>query len=214
MLLHRFRRWPLSSKVYAALAVACAIASFALVQAEAERAATGSGSGGAQVVVAARPIQAGATLTEGDLEMRVLPQAPPAALSSVDLAVGKVAVTPFLPDEPVVHTRLTDAGGPLTASVPPGRVAMSVGVQSLPGGLAAGDRVDILATFAAARPNTSLVAEDVRVMDVGSAEGLTGSSRGTQVLLELEPAAARGLAQAEATGVLAIVVRGYEPLAG
>lgn len=214
MLLHRFRRWPLSSKVYAALAIVCAIASFALVRAEAERAATGSGSGGAQVVVAARSIQAGATITEGDVVTQVLAQAPPAALPSVDLAVGKIAVTPFLTDEPVVLTRLTDAGGPLTTSVPPGHVAMSVQIQSMPVGLAAGDRVDILATFAAARPYTSLVAEDVRVVNVGSAEGLTGSSRGTQVLLELEPAASRGLAQAEATGVLAVVVRGYEPLAG
>jgi Flp pilus assembly protein CpaB len=188
------------------------VAAFALVRQEAERATAGSER--AQVVVAARDLEPGITLTAADVVIGPVAEAPPAALASVDLAIGHTTVTPFLEGEVIALTRLAEAGGPLTVSLPPGLVGMTVAPDSVPQGLAAGDRVDVLATFAAARPYTSVVAEGVGVIDVAEGEGFGGSGGGTQVMLVLDPATARSLAQAQATGTLAIAVRGYVPLGG
>ncbi|MGZ4149476.1 MAG: Flp pilus assembly protein CpaB, partial [Actinomycetota bacterium] len=154
-----------------------------------------------------------ATLAAEDVTTGTVPDPPPpGALTDVADAIGRVAVTPFLAGEPVVQTRLAEDGGALTASVPAGEVAVTLGIESVPDGLSAGDRVDVLATYTAARPYTSTVAEDLRVLKVQRADGGSfgpGAAATTRVTFVTAPEVARALVGADATATLAIAVRGY-----
>ncbi len=73
------------------------------------------------VVVAARAVAAGATLTAADVGSGGLAEAarPPGALGSVDAAVGRQVVGALLPGEVVTTTRLVprDPGDPLPAGL-------------------------------------------------------------------------------------------------
>ncbi len=201
------------------LAGVFALGAFIVVRGVAERAAS---AGPPQertvtVVVAARDVGAGATLTADDVATGSVPgPPPPGALTDAAEAVGHVAVTPFLTGETVVTTRLAEDGGALTASVPDGEVAVTLGIESAPDGLSAGDRVDVLATYTAARPYTSTVAEDLRVLRVQRAEGGSFGADGgaaTRVTFVTAPEVARALVGADATATLALAVRGYVSLA-
>lgn len=197
------------------LAGACALAAFVVVRGLAERAASAGTpeAGTVSVVVAARDVAAGATLTAEDLTTGDVPApAPVAALTDVTEAVGRVAVTPFLAGEPVSTTRLARDGGALTVSVPAGEVAVTLGVESVPDGLSAGDHVDVLATYTAARPYTSTVAGDLRVLTVERAEGGSfgaGPTAVARITFVTAPEVARALVGADATATLALAVRGY-----
>ena len=203
-----------------ALAGVCALAAFLVVRGLAERAA----SAGARatrtvsVVVTARDVAAGATLTAEDVTTGEVPEpAPAAALTEAAAAVGHVAVTPFLAGEAVTATRLAQDGGALTVSVPAGQVAVTLGVESVPDGLSAGDHVDVLATYTAARPYTSTVAEDLRVLAVRRADGGSfgaGSAALTRITFVTAPEVARALVGADATATLALAVHGYTSVVG
>jgi Flp pilus assembly protein CpaB len=202
------------------LAGVCALGAFVVVRGLAERAAMAGPSQerNVTVVVAARDVDAGATLTADDVATGSVPgPPPPGALTDAAEAVGHVAVTPFLAGETVVTTRLAEDGGTLTVSVPDGEVAVTLAIESAPDGLSAGDRVDVLATYTAARPYTSTVAEDLRVLRVQRAEsgsfGAAGGGAATRVTFVTAPEVARALVGADATATLALAVRGYVSLA-
>jgi Flp pilus assembly protein CpaB len=197
----------------------CALGAFVVVRGLAERAASAGTPqvGAVTLVVTARDVAAGATLTADDVTTgEVVGPAPPGALTDVAAAVGRVAVTPFLAGEAITATRLAEGGGKLTVSVPAGEVAVTLGVESVPDGLSAGDRVDVLATYTAARPYTSTVAEDLRVLTVRSADGGSfgaGSAAVTRITFVTTPDIARALVGADATATLALAVRGSTSVA-
>jgi pilus assembly protein CpaB len=205
------RRTPTSSKVLWMLAATCAAISFALVRGEASRAAAAGDAPEIPVVVAAHDIDAGSSLGDGDLTVRSVPPAAelPATFATPDGAIGRVTVTSFLAGEPITSTRLAAVGGALASSLPPGAVAVTLGVDAAPDGLVAGDHVDVFATYAGARPYTTTVAEDVRVLAIAGGDGATFavSERGTRITFTAAPEVARTLAGADASAVLAIALR-------
>jgi Flp pilus assembly protein CpaB len=110
--------------------------------------------------------------------------APPGALTDLTKAVGRVALADLSPGEVVTETRLARVrAGPVASLIPQGLRAFAVPI-SLPRGLvAAGDLVDVLATFNAGQPHTEIVVSAVEVLLVlgtGSMghDGLSGSGAG------------------------------------
>jgi pilus assembly protein CpaB len=204
------RRLPTSSKVLWLLAAVCAGISFLLVRGEASRAAASVGAPETPVVVAARSIDAGSTIAADDLAVRSVPVAGlPATLSTPDAAVGRVAITSFVTGEPITATRLAPIGGALASSLPTGSRAVTLGVDAVPEGLVAGDHVDVFATYAGARPYTSTVAEDVRVLAIASEDGgaFATTEEGTKITFVATPEVARTLADADASAILALALR-------
>jgi Flp pilus assembly protein CpaB len=212
------RRVPTSSKLLFLAAAGCAVGSFLIVQGYAARAAlAGRGQGPTvAVVVAARAIDAGTTITIEDVRVDQIPEAyaPPARLASADAAVDRTADGPFLEGQPIPSTWL---GAPslIAFDVPVGLVAAVGTFAALPEGLTTSDRVDVLGTFGGARPYTSTIAVDVRVLRIGGDAQGSGQigSRGTEVTLLLNPDQARELVRANTTGALALAVRGTQPVA-
>ena len=204
------RKLPASSVVAFLVPGGCAAGAFVLVAGEA-RQVRGAGAMVA-VVTAAHDLASGVTLAEGDVVVRALPEAavPASAVRDPALAIGKITVTPFGAGEPVTSARLAMTGGPLTATVPPGMVAIPIQPDQVPAGVGAGDRIDVYATYVTARPYTATVGEDLAVLaaDTGTA---TGGDAGELVLLA-DPVTAAGLARADATATVAVAVRGFVPL--
>ncbi len=160
-------------------------------------------------MVAAHDLAAGLALTEDDVQLRPVPEAgePPGALTSVEAATGRVPTGRIAEGEVLTPTRV--ATSLLSGSVPLGDVAVTVTFASVPDGLTAADRVDAYATFGGARPFTTLAGEDLRVLRIGPSDGAgLGQDRGTRITLDVDPATARQLVEADATGSLALVVRG------
>jgi pilus assembly protein CpaB len=209
------RKLPTSSKVFLLIAAACAIASFLLVRGDAARA----GSQGAltgpsvQIVVAAHQVDAGTTLVADDVRIRAIPApyAPPGSLPSVDAAIGLVTGTALVEGEPLSMARL--GRSLLAGAVGPGRLVVSATFGSIPDGLTTADRVDAFATFGGARPYTELVGEDLRVLEIEPSTSTFGGDTATIVTLDVDPATARQLLQADASGTLALVARGADPSA-
>lgn len=204
------RRLPTSSKVFLAVAAACAVASFLLVRGGAARAGvTGAAAGlTVDVVVASHDIDAGATLTADDLRVERMPEAfaPPGSVATVGAVVGSVSGSVVAEGEPVSTARL--GRSVLASQVAAGRLVVSATFGSIPDGLTTADRVDAFATFGGARPYTELVGEDLRVLRIEQVADGFGSERATVVTLDVDAAAARQLLQADATGTLALVARG------
>jgi pilus assembly protein CpaB len=212
------RRLPTSSKVLFVAAGACAVASFLIVQGYASRAAEAAAGEGPMVpvVVAARGIDAGTAIETGDVRVAPVPAAyaPPDRFASIDDVLGRIADGPFREGQPIPPTWL---GAPslIAFDVPVGWVAAIGTFASVPDGLTSSDRVDVLGTFGGARPYTSTIAEDVRVLrigDVAEAPGGVGV-HGTEVTLLVTPEQARELVRANTTGALALTVRGAQTVA-
>jgi len=204
------RRLPTSSKVFLTLAVVCALTSFVLVRAQGARAAGGVAGGPTlPVVVAARALPPGVTLGAGDVRLQELPPAavPSGALTAPEEAAGRVTTGAIGAGEVLTQGRV--ASSLLSGGVALGQVAVTATFASIPDGLSTVDRVDVYATFGGARPFTTLAGEDLRILRIGAAEeGGLGQDRGTRVTLAVDPATARQLVEADATGTLALAVRG------
>lgn len=97
-----------------------------------------------RVVVAARTIASGATMSADDLTTLELPRSavPEGALTEVDQAIGQIVISQ-LPARAVLTASALAGSGSLVA---PGRVALPVGLSdSAPLGLVrVGDRIDLL----------------------------------------------------------------------
>jgi Flp pilus assembly protein CpaB len=205
-----FRRTlPMSSKVLFAIAGALSLTSFLVVRGEVERADQARRAAGpmAAVVVAAHDLDAGATIGPADIRLGEMPQVyvPPAAVTSAATAVGLVSDGPMRAGEVLVMTRLAASG--FGVAIGAGHVAVTVGFASVPEGLSAADRVDAYATYAGARPYTTLVGEDLHIVAIGEPEtGFEGSAP-TPVTLDVDPETARQLLQAAAAGSLGLAAR-------
>ncbi len=214
------RKLPTSSKVAFLAAGVCAVTAFVLVQAQVARGRDAGLGPTVGVVAAARDLPAGVTLTAQDLTVIDLPSSlVPAGAYAGGVEVPAVTtITPFRGGEPLTDTRLAQAGGELTASVPPGMVAFTLVPDQAPAGIGPGDRVDVYATYATARPYTAVIATDVEVIatslapgDVAGGGGPGGGGAGALTVIT-DPFTAQDLARADATATVAVAVRGFVPL--
>jgi Flp pilus assembly protein CpaB len=173
------------------------------------------------MLVASTDIDSGVVITAAMLELEDHPERymPDQVLQNSEAAVGRVATVPILSGEPVTSRKVGRNGGS-SSVVPDGMRAYSLSPQTLEGlALApkAGDRVDVLATFARDGGNaeTVTVIKAAKVASVGgensggsgvaSQLGVGGSSSSGITLL-LTPEQAEALAQSEALGKIALVL--------
>ena len=203
------RKLPIASKVLFGVAGALAMLSFLVVRSEvdlAQRAQAATGPGTA-VVVAAHDLAAGSRLGPEDVRAVEMPlvYAPPAAVAAPEGAIGQVTDGPVAAGEVLVTTRLAmSAFGP---SVVPGNVVVTVGFASVPEGLSPADRVDAFATYAGARPYTTLVGENLHILSIAAGEAAFDGPGATSVTLDVDPETARQLLQAVASATLGLAAR-------
>ena len=208
------RKRPRSSKVLFFLSVVLAIGATLLLQghlARLEARAAASGPG-VPTLIAEVDLPRGATIGESDVSLRSMPAAhrPPGALGSVEEAVGRVLAADVVAGEAITSARLAGGGGPVAAMVPPGLRAVPVPAAAPPGLIAAGDRVDVLATFAAGQPHTETVVEGAEVLSILAPEA--GSFEGvTNIVLIVAPDTAERLAYARSFAELSISVTPSSP---
>jgi Flp pilus assembly protein CpaB len=165
------------------------------------------------VVVARHDLPGGAVLASGDLATTAYPVdvAPAGAPRSPTALAGRVLAAPVRRGEPVTDVRLVAPG--LLAGYP-GRVAAPVRVADAGavGLLRVGDRVDFLVASPEGRDASVAVAGApvIALPDPAASEGPTvdGIAGGGLVVVAVTPAEALGLAQAEVSGVLSVVLDG------
>lgn len=210
------RKRPLSSKLLLALSVLLAASATVvlrdhLARLEAEARAAGPG---APVVVAETDLTRGTELASSALSVRRIPEPfhPPGALTTMDQAIGRLLAADVLAGEPLTEARLAGEGGPVAAMVPPGLRAAPVAVATPPGLLAPGDRVDVLATFAAGQPRTETVVSGAEVLSILGPGGDGFEGLPTVVLL-VSPEDAESLAFARSFADLSVAVTSPEGLA-
>jgi pilus assembly protein CpaB len=207
------RRWSRRSKVFAILAVLSGSLAFALVDGyvarlEALRPVAGDP---VPVVVAARPLVRGETLTEEAVEVRDMPAAfaPPGRIGSRAAIAGRTLVSDVAEGEPVTRTRLGVAGGAIASLVPSGLRAFPVTANVAPDAIRAGDRVDVIATFGGPRPYTDTVASELEVLAILEPDEGTfaaGGGGGPSLVLLVSPQVAEELAYASAFAEIAVTV--------
>lgn len=205
------RTRPRVSRVLLVLSVALAAAATLVVQArlarlEARARAVGSGR---SVVVAATDLPRGTVLEPAMLALRRVPARflPTGALASPDGAVGLTLAADVAADEPLTDLRLAPAGGPVAALIPTGLRAIPIPAALPASAVRAGDRVDVLATFATGGAHTETVvpgAEVVSVLSAGSAE--TGEQSTVTLILLVGPESAEALAFARTFADLSVAL--------
>ena len=199
----------MSSKVLFGLAGLLALVSFMAVRGEVDRAqdAQAAAGPGADAVVAAHDLAAGTVIGPDDIRLAQVPAVylPPGAVTTPAGAVGKVSGGVVLAGEVLIDVRLGSSRFAVT--VEPGNVAVTVSFASVPDGVTPADRVDAYATFAGARPYTTLVGEDVRILAIGDADVSAGRTGAIPVTLDVDAETARQLLQAAAAGTLGLAVR-------
>jgi pilus assembly protein CpaB len=205
------RTRPRVSRVLLVLSVALAAAATLVVQArlarlEARARAVGSGR---SVVVAATDLPRGTVLEPAMLALRRVPARflPPGALASPDGVVGRTLAADVAADEPLTDLRLAPAGGPVAALIPSGFRAVPI-LAALPASaVRAGDRVDVLATFATGGAHTETVVPGAEVLSVlpgGSAE--TGEQSTVTLIVLVGPESAEALAFARTFADLSVAL--------
>jgi pilus assembly protein CpaB len=203
------RRRPRSSKVLFFLSLVLAVSATIvlrghLMRLEAQAAASGPG---VPTLISEVDLARGDTVTEGDVSVRSMPaeHRPPGALGGLDEAAGRVLAADVVAGEPITEARLAGAGGQVAAMVPPGLRAVPVPSVAPAGLIAPGDRVDVLATFAAGQPHTETVVEGAEVLSILGPEA--GAFEGvTNVVLIVSPDTAERLAYARSFAELSISV--------
>lgn len=162
---------------------------------------------GTPMVVAAVEVARGDTFVPGTVSVRRIPEefVPPGALTSSSEALGRVAASDVVAGEAITASRLAPPGGPIASLVPPGLRAVAVTVASPPGSLATGDRVDVLATYAAGRPYTETVVEAAEVLQVLEATAVEHGTA-TALLLLVTPETAERIAYARAFADLSVAI--------
>lgn len=171
------------------------------------------------VVIAARPIPLGTSVTEEDLEIIDWPAAalPQGIHTSVSEVVGRSVITNIALNEPVLATKLADTGieGLLT-QIPPGLRALTVNtdqVRGVAGYVTPGNRVDIILIRTPMGGNetvSKIIMENILVLTANQqyTETEDGQPLISQVVtFLLTPAQAEKLALAESEGAIRMVLR-------
>jgi pilus assembly protein CpaB len=210
------RKLPRSSVALALVAVAVGVATTAalrgrLAELEARAAAAGDLR---PAVVAATDLSRGAQLEATDVRVTEIPEGliPTGALTDAAEAVGATLTGEVAEGEILTSARLARAG-PVAALVPEGFRAVTLAVALVPGLLAPGDRVDVLAV-APGKPFAETLAVGVEVLLVREA-AVAETSVATVVLL-VTPDQAAGLAAGRAVAelTLAVAPAGEVPMSG
>ncbi|HSM04691.1 MAG TPA: Flp pilus assembly protein CpaB [Longimicrobiales bacterium] len=171
------------------------------------------------VVIAARPIPLGTSVTEQDLEVIDWPAAalPQGIHTSVSEVVGRSVITNIALNEPVLATKLADTGieGLLT-QIPPGLRALTVNtdqVRGVAGYVTPGNRVDIILIRTPMGGNetvSKIIMENILVLTAN--QQYTETEDGQPIISQvvtflLTPAQAEKLALAESEGAIRMVLR-------
>ena len=174
-------------------------------------------------VVAAAPIGFGEKLTAEKLKLVEVParQLPAGHFARIDpliLGDGRTAMRPIAANEIVIEAALV-AGATRLSTAPllrPGLRAMAVqmtDVSGVSGLVFPGDRVDVLMTRQPeeAMPHAELLAQDVRVLAVGSDMNIARDKPGVTktVTLELNPLQAQKLTLAAANATISLALRQF-----
>lgn len=158
------------------------------------------------VVTAARPVAAGARLTDADLTRTQVPVAlvPADALTEASDAVGLAVNAPV--GERTILTRASVATGQALARPGMVVVALPLADEALAPLVRPGSHLDL---FGSTPTGPGVLATDVRV--VASPQPATGAlgglSNGRVVLVEVEPSVAAALAQSGRQGGVTVAVR-------
>jgi Flp pilus assembly protein CpaB len=215
------RRVPRATILFLLAAIGCAFGAFAMMRGyaarlEALRPAVGPV---VPVVVAAAPVERGATILSDDLRVAELPAtvAPPGAFGDPAHAVGRTTLTAFGEGEAITPTRLVGGrGGPLAALVPPGLRAVPIVVQTVPAGLVRGDRIDVISTYGEGRMYSETVGHELEILvapdahDEGGATSVGVDGGGTQLVVLADTVTASRLARSSAASLLSIAVVGVD----
>ena len=177
----------------------------------------------APAVAATAPIGFGEKLTAEKLKLVEVPaqQLPKGHFARIDpliMGEGRTAMRPIAANEILIEAALV-AGATRLSTAPllrPGMRAMAVQVTDVSGvsGLVfPGDRVDVLMTRQPeeAMPHAELVAQDIRVLAVGSDMNIARDKPGAvkTVTLELNPLQAQKLTLAMSNGTLSLALRQF-----
>lgn len=159
------------------------------------------------VWVAAHDLAAGASIAQDDLRAESVPSewVPDASASSDDL-LGRRVVGPVGAGEILTTARVSSAAGPVASMVPEGLRAVVLPSRLPPGVVAAGDRVDVMATFTGGQPYTDTVGESLEVLRVLPAG--SDPTDGIGLVLLADPTGAERLAHARTFAELSVSVVG------
>lgn len=177
-----------------------------------------------QVVVADRAIALGQTLTPDMLRLQAWPAGavPPGAFSRIQELTGenRVALRAIEPNEPVLASRVSGAGGraTLSATIAEGHRAVAIRVNDVvgvAGFVLPGDFVDVLLTreegqgFNNAAMRTDLLIQGVRVLaiDQTASENRNDPQVARAVTIEVTPEDGQKVALAGQIGTLTLALR-------
>jgi Flp pilus assembly protein CpaB len=210
------------SRRYLAVSLATAVLTGFLLHAYLARVAAAAAAGGPMTteVRAAGPIARGDAIRSGQLRLAEVPGvfAEPGSFTSISQVVGRVALVGLSAGETVTGTRLARVrAGPVASLIPEGLRAFAVPTSLPPGSVAAGDHVDVLATFASGQAHTETVATALEVLfvlgpsGVGTAAGAAdasaaGVTQQATLILLVSPEQEERLAFARAFADLAVAV--------
>jgi len=177
------------------------------------------------VVVAAKDIPAGSSITdnmvkEGVIKQTPFPKAsvPAGAFSAPKQVVGKIVKTKVVAGEPILESRLVGEGVGLTGRVAPGYRAVAVKVDEVigvSGFIAPDDRVDVIATVAPPGRGSSdeklskIVLQNKRVLSVAqNVEQKDGKPQVVRsITLEVSPDESEKLSLAALEGQIILALR-------
>lgn len=205
------RTRPRTSRVLFVLSVVLAVGATMAVQARLARleARARAAGPGRAAVVAATDLARGTVLEPAMLTTRRLPARflPPGVLPSPGAAVGRILAADVAEDEPITGLRLAPAGGPVAALIPPSFRAVAVPAALPASVVRAGDRVDVLATYATGGPHVETVvagAEVLSVLPAGSAQ--SGGPAAVTLMVLIGPESAERLALARSFADLSVAL--------
>jgi pilus assembly protein CpaB len=209
-----FRRWSTSSRLFALLALASGLASFAIVRGYASRLEALRPFVGrpVPVVIAAADLTRGTSIGGSMVRVASLPSvlAPPGSFPDGTELEGRILLTDVAEGEAITRTRLAArSAGPVAALVEPGLRAAAVDSGLPPGAVRPGDRVDVLATYGGERPHTETVAsglEVLRVMSPATSGAVGGGAEVPSLVLLVSPLDAERLAYAKAFADLTVSI--------
>ena len=183
------------------------------------------------VVVANEDVPAGTAISAASVRLVSLPleAVPEGVFDDMSRVAGRIAVSPFRRNEPVLETKLAPvevARGGIAALTGQDKRAIAVHVDevvAVAGFIHPGDHVDVLATLQTdddkSRPVTKIILENVPVLATGgnatdaSKNAPVGNAEGPHVMtLEVSPREAEKLALAASEGKIHLVLR--HPLNG
>ena len=186
--------------------------------------ARGAATRGAAVVVAARPIELGQALTPDMLRMQAWPAdaLPHGAFTQISELTSetRVALRAIEPNEPILASRVSGAGGraTLSATIASGHRAVAIRVNDVVGVggfVLPGDFVDVLLTrqegsgFSNAAMRTDLLIANVRVLaiDQTANESRNDPQVARAVTIEVTPEDGQKVALASQIGTLTLALR-------